>query len=927
MASKRTTACLDPQRRNDARSRGLNGIDYVEVNESQRVLAVHFFSEAPKDIIKESVQLAGGVRVRDLRVIDLRLGQDPGEENCLFVMVDKPGDYSAYTLRLVALDSKGQPTKQPLADFDPLCSEVEFSFKAGVPSDLDCKQQKVCALDEAPSPDINYLAKDYQSFRQLILDRMALTVPDWQEQHAPDVGIALVEILAYTGDYLSYYQDAVATEAYLSTARQRISIRRHVRLIDYTIHEGCNARTWVLVETTGNITSPPLDPQAIYFLAGAHKYEIAAVRSLADLANVPGGQYEVFLPVTTDPISLYQAHNQICFYTWGDRLCCLPAGATSATLRDEWEETRAPEARPYLPPPTRGKKSKAVPAAREAERPPEPAALVRKLHLRPGDVLFFEEVSGPNPDPDHRHFVRLTKVEQSVDPVGDQPVVEIEWEPEDALPFSLCLSQIGSPPDCDYVPDISFARGNVILVDNGSLVADEYLGTVLLETTPPGCAGIGRPRDIQTKSRKFQPVLKKAPLTFSQPIVRQAPAALALVQDPRRAAPRIRLTSIPPLPDGSGPLFGFADLENPAALAKKLASSKDAPARHLREQLSAKTLGLLGTGPEAPGHEKGLAALSNELKKLLRSWIPRRDLLDSGPKKFHFVVEMDNDGFAHLRFGDGVCGRAPEAGEAFIATYWIGNGPAGNIGAETISKVVSGMVSGGLLLTPRNPISASGGTTPESIEEVKLFAPGALQNRLQRAVTAADYARLAERNPRVQRAAAELVWTGARYEAHVAIDPLGTEQVDAKLLWQIHRDLLTYRRVGHDLVVVPAQYVPLDVAMTVDVAPDYFQAHVRKALLNVFSNRALPGGRKGFFHPDNLSFGDGIYLSGLMAAAQAVQGVRSVKLTKLERLFAGPNHELEDGILPIGPLEVARLDNDPNIPENGKLVLILRGGQ
>src|SRR3712207_7620689 len=49
----------------------------------------------------------------------------------------------------------------------------------------------------------------------------------------------LVELLAYTGDYLSYYQDAVATEAYLETARRRISVRRHVRLIDYPMHEGC----------------------------------------------------------------------------------------------------------------------------------------------------------------------------------------------------------------------------------------------------------------------------------------------------------------------------------------------------------------------------------------------------------------------------------------------------------------------------------------------------------------------------------------------------------------------------------------------------------------------------------------------------------------------------------------------------------------
>ena len=70
----------------------------------------------------------------------------------------------------------------------------------------------------------------------------------------PDIGITLVELLAYVGDYLSYYQDAVATEAYLETARQRISVRRHARLVDYVFSEGCNARAWVCVGTAANST-------------------------------------------------------------------------------------------------------------------------------------------------------------------------------------------------------------------------------------------------------------------------------------------------------------------------------------------------------------------------------------------------------------------------------------------------------------------------------------------------------------------------------------------------------------------------------------------------------------------------------------------------------------------------------------------------
>src|SRR6185436_19261624 len=128
----------------------------------------------------------------------------------------------------------------------------------------DCKPRPDCPPPQRSEPDINYLARDYASFRQLILDRLAVIMPDWRERHVPDIGVMLVEVLAYVADYLSYYQDAVATEAYLDTARQRISVRRHARLVDYVLHEGCNARAWVFVQVSSDL---PLEPESTAFAA------------------------------------------------------------------------------------------------------------------------------------------------------------------------------------------------------------------------------------------------------------------------------------------------------------------------------------------------------------------------------------------------------------------------------------------------------------------------------------------------------------------------------------------------------------------------------------------------------------------------------------------------------------------------------------
>ena len=93
-------------------------------------------------------------------------------------------------------------------------------------------------------------------------------MPDWRERHVPDIGIMLVELLAYVGDQLSYYQDAVATEAYLDTARQRISVRRHARLVDYAMHEGCNARAWVTLASSKRFSVAAKD---VFFMHGVSR--------------------------------------------------------------------------------------------------------------------------------------------------------------------------------------------------------------------------------------------------------------------------------------------------------------------------------------------------------------------------------------------------------------------------------------------------------------------------------------------------------------------------------------------------------------------------------------------------------------------------------------------------------------------------------
>lgn len=865
----------------------LSGIDYLEVIDHalpdgdplrQSTLLVHCLKPlsvvAGSHLDASNVHITGGERIRNIGVewaVPALLSPsplgEPGETataavvnnlpdaaNVLVVRTTEPGDFSTYTLHLVTSPLDGAPPLDNGLQFDVKLSAIDFSFKVECPSDFDCKPVHVCPPPAEEQPEIDYLAKDYPSFRRLLLDRMAQLVPQWRQDSEADFGIAMVELLAYAGDRLSYQQDAIATEAYLETARRRISLRRHALLVDYAMHDGCNARVWIQLQVEPPSCDLPLDD--IQFLTRCAGISPGIESGSDDFTSALHQSPVVFEPLLDPRYApdykqpLYKAHNQMSFYTWADEHCCLPQGATSATLSGSYPN----------------------------------------LHV--GDVLLFEETLGPqtgasgDADPAHRHVVRLTMVKPAsappalTDALTGTDITEIEWAQEDALPFALCISSVTDEAHgSEYLTVVSIARGNLILADHGQTLAPERLGTVPAPTLfeAPACdADFCEPRPPVAIPVRFRPQLDQGALT-------QAGTVLAAADGGQR---RERV------PFDSG-----------------------APAARAFDWTMADVL------PQV--------TLEGTLKSKTTSWQSHRTLLESGTDATDFVVEVDDDGIARLRFGDGQYGRRPQTGTQFSATYRIGNGSAGNVGAETISHIVAQAADLAHLAavdTPiRNPLPAAGGTDPESAESVRRDAPEAFRTQ-ERAVTRADYAAVTERHDGVQRAAATLRWTGSWYTVFITVDPQAG--IDPEPLNRRVRPFVnTYRMAGQDLEFDQPVYVSLEIALHVCVAPDYFRSDVEAALLNVFSNRVLPDGRRGLFHPDNFSFGDTVYLSPLYATAHRVPGVASVQVTNFGPQGGGDPVPLAAGRLPLGRLEIARLDNDPNFPEHGVLRLDMHGGK
>ncbi len=784
----------------------VNGIDFIEVvSVDQRRLRVVFIHPLPGQpgavptlaaaLQPGNIHISGGVRIDNIQVSAVTVAA-----NELTVDLDRAGDFSTYTLHVV--DSPFAIAQPPLG-FDPLLSSLPFRFKVNCPNELDCIAPETAAQTPATAPPIDYLSKDYRSFRRQILERLSVIMPDYRERNAADMQMMLVEMLAYAGDQLSYYQDAVATEAYLGTARQRRSLRRHARLLDYALHQGCNARAWthIAVNAASGADGALLPAQTPLLSGWAGQPPAIAAEAVPDTTPEQVVWFE-----TLHAQRLYAAHNRIDFYTWGGALTCLKRGSVCADLHND---------------------------------PP--------LQLAVGDALVLEQIQGLGsadtpPDPVQRWVVRLTHITAQQDPLSGAAILRVVWHSGDALPFDLCLQAQVDVAGTPQLRTISVARGNMVLADQGRRLQGDAARPGL-EPPAPTARGNYRPR------------LDSGELSFAEPYRHRdaslLPAHALLTQDPRRALALVSLN------DGDN------------------------------------------------------------------TWTVQWDLLASDRFATDFIVEMENDSRAYLRFGDGKLGKRPGDGDRFTASYRVGNGPAGNVGADALQHVVTGLDGIGAV---RNPLAAAGGRAAESAEEVRRYAPQAFRVQ-QRAVTTDDWVRTAQLYPQVQKARAQFRWTGSWYTVFITVDRLGGLPVldDADFLSGLLGHLNRYRIAGYDLEIREPVFVPLDIRLLICLQPGYYAADIKAQLLQRFSSLINPDDSRGFFHPDNFSFGQALYTSQLFAAAMAIDGVRTVQLRRLQRWGKVAAGEREAGLVQPADTEILRCDSNPSLPENGAISFDMGG--
>jgi hypothetical protein len=418
---RRTALCEQP-----APAR-VTGIDFVQVVDpgDQRILRIFFLIDPdtlampmvataalPADAdpgLVTIVSISGGETLAEARVVRatwMSVPTDAGPRTILEVEVAEPGDFSIY--RLTVLDAR----------VDRWFNGVPFSFKQGCPSDLDCATTSECPEEDAPEPQIDYLARDFTSFRNALLDFAATNWGQWRERVPADAGDMLLEIMAALGDEFSYIQDRYAREAFLETATEGRSRRGLVRLVDYRPDPGHSATTLLSIEVAagGGFADAGSRVWAVRESALPIAFELG--ESLAD--RLSGRHFWVHADwnaVPLHPLDDTEAG------------ACLPIGATEAFLVGHV---------PIL----------AQLPAGDPANPANPSAFwigkTVTLRTTPADPSL----------PARRWPVTITAVEQTDDPLflvdanGDPDpagnplqITRVAWQAAQALPFALCQDE------------------------------------------------------------------------------------------------------------------------------------------------------------------------------------------------------------------------------------------------------------------------------------------------------------------------------------------------------------------------------------------------------------------------------------------------------------------------------------------------------
>ncbi|MEO7232689.1 MAG: putative baseplate assembly protein [Polaromonas sp.] len=446
-------------RARDLDAKGLNAfkLAYVTLEAAPKPgfawLEVEFWSDnalaplPPKEAftVQGAQRHRAGNPARPVQVVQVAAG---ATSDTLKLKIAPVGDYSTYLLSTTATGLSSPGNALPLA-MDPLLNALPFKFRPGC-FNLNCTPSE--RVKPPPiEPEIDYLARDYDSFRHVLIAAMMRRVPGWSPTSEADLDQVLIDLIAANADEQADYHDRVLNERSIATARKRVSLARHARLMDYHVHQGNQASTWLALNVGANVDLPATPNDEFGAWTGLNWKDPSAV-----VFSIPreGARWRQ---------RLYAQLSTLRLYTWGDTVTALAQGTTEADLTGPVPLTQAQAA-----------------SLRDFFLGTHASQLLGpgQNDVDPGvDHLLVQEALNPETGTlngtrtTQRQLLRLLPLNGPIpraqalpDPFTGEWLVRVRWLAQDALQQNFCFSWVCSGT---VVRDVSLFHANLLRVTQG----------------------------------------------------------------------------------------------------------------------------------------------------------------------------------------------------------------------------------------------------------------------------------------------------------------------------------------------------------------------------------------------------------------------------------------------------------------------------
>ena len=249
-------------------------------------------------------------------------------------------------------------------------------------------------------------------------------------------------------------------------------------------------------------------------------------------------------------------------------------------------------------------------------------------------------------------------------------------------------------------------------------------------------------------------------------------------------------------------------------------------------------------------------------------WERVDSFIDSNSNSRHYTISVDEFDRCTVTFGNGIMGKIPLAFESgIIADYRVGGGEIGNIRANTLTELQSGISFIEYTTNPYEPYEL--GAEKESLEEIKELAPKAFRTR-ERAVAKGDFADLIRLGfNKYIRFATDITKVGDLTVNTYCLMKKGYELTD-----ELKADILEYmsprKVVGSSIELHPHVERVVNVDATLKVFKDYDQA----ITLGIVESAV-----RSYFELGQFNFGDEFILTDLEnEIIDGIDGARSFRI-------------------------------------------------